>query len=313
MKGYKELTLANFNCTFGKNEKLLEPMLAQFKEIIYPAFRDNRKVRNYYFYDIRLSKHDEYGFYISGRIVKDTVLEIKSRFNHISGELDETNEEHSSSPYSEFILLLVNHRLIFVKGQKGSPTISNLENLIKSNIKNKVKDFNAHCETVDEILPLYELNIVEIPKNKNIASKIKDFKSISKFSLKFFALNNDIPMEEFIKNMQEMRTKTKSKSLEPTFYNPEEKEYIGKLIEESDGLVEFSMTAIENDGEKSKIYKNGDFKEKIEIYLPEHETALHNDNLVINTVLLDNRMSVISEANRSMYSKIKATLSDLLS
>lgn len=312
MKGLKELTLANFNCTFGEDEKRLEPMLTYFVEVVLPSFKDERKFRGYYFYDVSLKEHEEFGYYLYGRVVKDTVLEIKSRFNSTNQRLEDTNEEYSSSPYSEFILLLKNHRMIFINGQKGSPTLSNLKTLITGNIRRVIKEYNFRQESGNEVLPLYELNLTEITKNRNVIEQIRNFEKISRFSLEFFALNNDIHMDELFKSLQKSREKSKSKTLEPVFHNPEDKEYIANLIQNTNGMANFSMTAKEKPGEAQKVYKNGDFKEKIELYFPEHETPHNNEILAINTALLDARVNVVSKSNLSIYDKIKSKIISLL-
>ena len=64
-------TIANFNCTFGKENK---PMLTYFKEIIYPAFTSGeiREVGDdkYFFESVELKELNDGRIVLKGILVK---------------------------------------------------------------------------------------------------------------------------------------------------------------------------------------------------------------------------------------------------
>lgn len=61
----KEISLANFNCTFDIDNK---PMLSYFNEIIYPAFTSNfkRKIKDntYFFNSVRVIEYEKMNLFL---------------------------------------------------------------------------------------------------------------------------------------------------------------------------------------------------------------------------------------------------------
>lgn len=304
MKGYKELILANFNCLFGKNETSKEPMLNYFEKIIFPAFLQKYQHKQFFFHEISIKEYDTDKFYLYGKIIRQTTLEINSIFNTETETLEDTNYTYKTSPYSEFILLLENHRLILCGNQKGSPTITNFQALMRSSINKIIKDNNKHCETGHELPSLYGFEVIELPKTEDIKKSIEKFDSISKFSLKIMSLNNDILDDAFFEDLQKIKDLSKSKSSELNLTNPENRQFIAEAIEKSAGLATFTLKAREKKGEKAINYRNNEFKEKLPIYLNEHNNESENEIYAIKQTILDPRMSVVSPENKKAYNKL---------
>lgn len=304
MKGHKEFTLANFNCLFGENDNLKEPMLNYFERIIFPAFIQKYNHKQFFFHEISIKEYDKDKFYLYGKIVKQTTLEVNSIYNRETETLEETDYKYAASPYSEFILLLENHRLLMCGNQKGSPTISNFQSLMRSSIKKIIKDNNKVCETGYELPPLYEFEVIELPKKADIQKTIDNFESISKFSLKIMSLNNDILDDNFFEELQNLKDISGSKTSELNLTNPENKKFITEAIEKSAGLATFTLEARTAKGEKTIKYTNNEFKEKLSLYLPEHNSENTNEAIAIHNAILDSRMSVVSSENKSAYDKV---------
>ena len=120
------LELGNFICRFGSKKVLLD--LAD--EIIIPAFTDPNLSRGfgktkYFFHEVKLvaipntSQKPILG--IIGRFVKDTTLEREQIFKEGKGLIKDSSSI-KSSPSSIFLLILHNHRLLYVKETKYAPS-----------------------------------------------------------------------------------------------------------------------------------------------------------------------------------------------
>lgn len=312
MKGHKEFILANLNCVFGESNKP-EPMLNYFKDIVFPAFNLENTIREHFFYEISLKKYDEDKYYVYGKIVRNTTLEIDSIFDEETKELHETNQRPSSAPYSEFILLLENHRLIFCKNQKkGSPRLSNFKQLLKSSLNKIIKKNNKSCDSGNEMPEINTFEVIELPKVESVNKIINNLEKISKFSLKVVELNNDILDDDFFEKLLEQKELSGSSSLEHTFNSPKNKEFVAEAINKSQGLMIFNLSAKDKNGE-SRNYTNNEFKEKMIMELPEHVDEQVNEVSVIRQAIVDPRMSKVSKENKAAYDNVLLDLESIYS
>ncbi|WP_300453038.1 hypothetical protein [Fusobacterium sp.] len=301
MKGKKEIQLANFNCTFGTVEENASPMLKYFTEIIYPAFKRKKKYRKTFFFeDIKLGENKKIGYYLYGKIIKDTTLEITSRYDWENNTLVDTDEKYRSSPFSEFILMLNNHRLLFIPGSKGHPRLSSLKTLLKYNIERVIKEHNKKSLPEEELPEIYSFDIIEIPKKTDVFKQIEMFEEIKSFSLEFIKLNPE-PLSGILQNIDSIRERCGSNSSKYTMKNPTEKKVIAEIIQESNGLASFSMEARKKDESEVREYKNDNFKVTRELIFPEHETLENNINLAINDSFNDPRINDAKRAEKKLY------------
>lgn len=144
MKKYAQI--ANFNVVFGKDEK---PMLTYFDNIIFPAFTSGitkiSDMNEFLLTNIEVVRNQKGECILMGQFVKKTILEIKSDIN-AQGKLIEKDEQYSTAPYSSFAINLLNHRMIFIPNQKGSPSLANFRSAIKYIIKEFIKQQNKLLE-----------------------------------------------------------------------------------------------------------------------------------------------------------------------
>lgn len=302
MKGKKEIQLANLNCTFGTVEEKASPMLEYFTEIIYPAFKRKKKYRTLFFDEIKIGENKKIGYYLYGKIIRDTTLEVKSRYDWEKEMLIDTDEKYRTSPFSEFILMLNNHKLLFIPGSKGHPRLSSFKSLLKNNINNIIKVNNRQSISENEFPPIYSFDVIEIPKSANVLEDIKKFEEIKSFSLEFIKLNPE-PLSGLLQNIDSIRERCGSNSSTYTMKNPKNKEVIAEIIQESNGLANFSMKAKKQEDVEIREYKNDNFKEVRELILPEHESLDNNINLVINDSFNDQRINSAPKAEKNLYKR----------
>lgn len=261
--------VANFNIVFGDKE---QPMLDFFDKIIYPAMNVNiSKVSDdneYMFKNIEISKNKEDVYVLKGILVKKTILEIKSDLDE-DGELIEKDEKYSAAPYSVFVVNLLNHRMIFMPNQKGSPSIANFRSTLKyvidkyTNMQNKELDEEQKLE--------YALvNVVGIPSAKTMDELLGNVKRINSLTLRFYPLNGDIDYTEAFGILTtDMRKDVGCKNGEIVFKSPKSIEGIKKLLEKAAGTINPILQVVTKEGSKAKL-KDYELSEKYELDFEEN-------------------------------------------
>ncbi len=308
MKGEKEITIANFNCVFGENSDI--PMLKEFKRIIFPAFNYFEKRKSgraeYFFYEIKLINSGDFGFYLVGKVVKRTNLEIKSEMKD-ENTLIEVDKTYGTAPFSEFILLLKNHRMLFAPNQAGSPSINEFKKLISHNIKAII---SANHFEEDGKKFKFELDIFEMPSEIALTKELEETESIEYFRFEVAPLNNDIFDESDFESLSKEREETGSKKIIKKYENPSKMESIIPKIKKLYDMATYSIRIKKKDGNTKTIF-NSTYKEKLTHYFPENRTDLENYEEAINLVYSDKRVSRLSKDNENVYNETFEVLESL--
>ncbi|PFY83989.1 hypothetical protein [Bacillus toyonensis] len=296
----KSLYIANFNCTFGKENK---PMLDYFEEIVMPAFQQSQ-VResdgNKYFFDnvkLIMLKGE---FMLGGLLIKRTKLEVKSLYTE--GKLTLTNEIHPSDPYSYFLINLKNHRMVLVKNQKGSPNLGNFSATAKYVLKDYVSKINRDIEDKEERLPAANLNIVAIPFKDAIRKEMKNIKKIQNVILRFYPLNGDIDGNEVFTYMREMLEEVDSKSGHTQINTPDNRENVINLLDDTNGLVRPTLRVVYNNG-SARTLRDDSFTEEMQIQLEDTEDLYENLDSIAGRVINEEQFTDTSEENQNIYER----------
>lgn len=169
----KSVEVANFNVVFLEKQDEA-PLLKYFDKILIPALKSGIKKENgdtkYLFTDIEIREDIKHGYVLTGNIVKKTIIEIKSDLD-VNENLIEKDDKYSAAPFSAFVIYLKNHRMLFVKNQKGSPTIKNFSSTIKYVLSEYVRRYNKKQKNKEDFLPYPVVNIVGIPMRRNVHGK----------------------------------------------------------------------------------------------------------------------------------------------
>ena len=112
----KTIEFANFNCTFDDNTHLLNHLF----DIVYPALTSDIEIKvnkdtSYTLDNVHFFNHPQYGYLLIVNYIKITQLDIYSTYDKATRTLKEKDEHHPTSPYSIFIIILKNHRMLFYK------------------------------------------------------------------------------------------------------------------------------------------------------------------------------------------------------
>ncbi|BDU50941.1 hypothetical protein [Haliovirga abyssi] len=307
IKGFKYYNVANFNCTFGEEN---EPMLNYFDTIIYPALKSeliNKSGKNKYFAfkDIEIIKFgDEYA--LKGCFVKKTELEIKSDLR--DGQLIEKNEIYSTAPFSLFIILLSNHRLILIKNQKGSPTIKNFETHTKGIIKKYIRQENKIRKKLEKdeekeisLLPDISLNIVAFPSKEKLRKQLEELQKINRIELKIYPLNGEVIVNDIFNSFREEIEILKANSGNVSINSPKNYDEVANLVEGTKGTAKSKILGVDKSGQ-SAVVSEEEYKEELIIELPEHNSEVENTNLLIEKARLSkSEMRGLSKENKDIY------------
>lgn len=296
----KSLYIANFNCTFGKENK---PMLDYFEEIVMPAFQQSQ-VResdgNKYFFDNVKLIMVKGEFMLGGLLIKRTKLEVKSLYTE--GKLTLTNEIHPSDPYSYFLINLKNHRMVIVKNQKGSPNLGNFSATAKYVLKDYISKINRDIENKEERLPAANLNIVAIPFEDAIRKELKNVKKIQNVILRFYPLNGDIDGNEVFSYMREMLEEVDSKSGHTQINTPDNTENVINLLDNTRGLVRPTLRVIYNNG-SARTLRDDSFTEEMQIPLEDTDGLYENLDNIAGRVINNDQFTDTSEENKRIYER----------
>lgn len=305
----KTSTLANFNCTFGEENK---PMLTYFKEIIYPAFKSKivRKVYDdeYFFDDIKIKEVEQNRYALIGLLVKKTKLEVRTEYDYNKG-ITFTHKFYDSAPISIFTIFLDNHRMLYTTNQKGSPNIKSFSATVKDVFREYIKTYNEDKQD-NEKVPYPMISIVNLPSEKNIKEKLRDVKKIRTLTFKLFHPNGDFNISDTYDGMLEQLEEVGSTNGKFTINSPTKFSNVAQMITDTRGLAESKMEVEYHSGSKGTI-DHETMGEKISIELPEETSIETASNVVIDTLKKKEELTIIGEENRKIYNNNKGIIIEL--
>ncbi|MBK1813606.1 hypothetical protein JHL18_23605 [Clostridium sp. YIM B02505] len=304
----KASTIANFNCTFGNENK---PMLEYFSESIFPALKSGIKrvvgEDEYFFQDVSIVKTNLGRFILRGILVRKTKLEVKTEYDETNG-VTFTNKFYDSAPISLFNIYLDNHRMIYTTNQKGSPNIRSFNATIKYVVAEYIKAYNYKAaEEKEEFLPFPKIDVINIPSKKTISEKLKKVKKIKKLTFKLFNPNGDFNISETYDGLLDQLELLGSKRGAVTINSPSKFENVAIQINDTKGLAEAKLEVEFNDGGKGTI-DHSSMGEKIFIDLPESASIAAVSETVTNTLSDKEELNIVSEENEYIYNRNKAKI-----
>lgn len=312
MEEEKIMQFANFNITYGEDEL---PMLSFFEELIYPVFNSGyiRKSRKneypqFSFSDVKIKEIN--GEYILiGNYIKNTQYNVNTQMDE-QGNLIDSPSEIPTAPYSRFIIILKNHRMVLVKNEAYSPDIRSFEATMREFMKRYIKEKNSLIEDATKKFPMAHVNIVDMPLNEDIDKLLRGTKKIKWLKLRFFPLNNDINPLPLADAINKEKVAVGSNTANIIFNSPKSVIGIKNILEETSGLVVSSMQIEEADGEKRTV-KEGNLtsSKKIKVF---GNIAKEDDNRIIELAKKNEMMNRVSDDNLSIYEKVKEKLSKLV-
>ncbi len=201
----KELTMemANLICRFGSEFVLLDML----EPIVFPAFFGESKIRVYgetsfFFFDVKLVRLKSYEnnlrLGIAGRFIKDTKVQRDQIFEEGKGIIKDSRTLRSS-PSALFLLLLNNHRLIYVKETRDAPPKDTFRTTLHYFLMERHKSF------LRKAFEDYKLRRKREPETP-VMRKIDFLELFPPPSLKLIPLTSEDSIQEFINKYELLRS-----------------------------------------------------------------------------------------------------------
>lgn len=337
-------TLANFNCTFKVNDKTFG-MLHFFKDIIWPALNDKSLIRvtrkdklihtKYHISDLKIVEVADGSLALVGKHIKRTLLEISPDYTTDKGFFGK-DDIKPSAPYSTFIILLNNHRVIYYPNKTGAPDIrsfaSTIDKIITLYIKNnrtklkkeliannyifkgiKYKNMKEFVNNyLDIILPLPELNVIAIEYPKLVKCAFDNIKTIRKVTFKFYKPNNEpLDFNNFFARSFDILDATGSSSMNQTLNSPTKNDIIQDAVTSSEGKTDYIIHAVNNNSEDVKLTPS-EITQRLPIEVDNLSSIEDNAKKVYNQVKEKEILTKVSADNEKSYKKIFSYLKSLI-
>ena len=215
------MEMANLVCRFGSEKVLLDLE----EEIVLPSFFDDLMIRtydktSYFFFDVeavRFVEKDETIVGIAGRFIKDTTLEREQIFDRKKGLVQDSGSMRSS-PSAIFLLILNNHRLIYVKETKDAPSKetfrSTLLNFIRSKhklfINKQYENYKSDGEKVTkkslcEKFPTPSLELIPLTSDESIEAFVRNYETLKYIEISLSDRNDEIDDDPFFEQLQKRK------------------------------------------------------------------------------------------------------------
>lgn len=212
------MEMANLICRFGEN------VLLDFAEdIVIPSFLDSSLVRkydqtSYFFYDVEFVTFEgdnEEVLGVVGRLIKDTTLEREQIFTAKEG-LVQNPDSIRSSPSSIFMLILNNHRLLYVRETPYAPTKEMFRATLLKFIKEKRKqlinkEYSKALQEAEkkvtkkalfEKIPAPTLELVPLTSGERVEAFVRRYETLKYMEILFPDRNDETDNDPFFEELQ---------------------------------------------------------------------------------------------------------------
>ncbi len=321
-----EIQFANFVCKFGK-----VPMRQFLRRIILPAFTDDKLVRAYgegtYFhlYDVKLrevTRNGKVRHVIQGRVIKNTMISRDQYFDPNLGIVKD-RRALSSSPSAFFVLIIENHRLIYLNETPGAPDLGSFASTMRKFIHEKYNryiDFvfevaknerkgNPDIERVtkkslSEETPRPKIEVVPLSDPTDIDSFLDRYDNLKRVEFKIIDTNDEIDAGELFQKIRDTfedlhSTQTKIVSSNPKGLNVETAKEITKEATKS-GYQEVKFNGEDIEGNRL-VGDNESFALRASLdEIPATDTAIANSLIDRFDHLQDEGLIVLTDSEAEL-------------
>lgn len=203
-----------------------------FEEIVLPAFlvEDTWRVKrgNFFFQSTQLielpNKHEK-TIALVGRFIRDTKLTSTQFYDYKTKELIAQNESIQTSPSALFILMLNNHRLIYLKETPHAPTLEMFKDTCQTFLRRQTK---LHAESllkeerknfiIEYGLP--DIDITPLNTKESLEDFLKEYKTIHSIKITLKKRNDELQFrDDLIRRAQQKTDSLRSSSTTLSFSN----------------------------------------------------------------------------------------------
>lgn len=229
MSREQSITFANVIVRFGPRLVLLNLV----EEVVIPAFIDPSLRRKYgetaYLfldtgwatYKSRDARHTE--FCLFGRLVKDTVLHSEQVLR--DGHLVPSDESIASAPSSFFVLILSNHKLVYLPETPSAPSLETFGSTLENFLKRKHADYitaetkrrRGSPEAITksallEEIPAPKVEVMPLASRESIEQFVNSIEKLTHLEFRILDTNREFqmrgPYQQIREDKQRLRAKT---------------------------------------------------------------------------------------------------------
>ena len=221
-----DFEVANFVCKFNDFN-----LMDLFDEITLNAFHrsDKWKIKNgtFFFKDVDFFQYEsdeEIIYALTGRFIRNTFLKREQYHDETTGELIQDTKVLPSSPSATFVLILNNHRLIYLKETKHAPTLDMFKNTAETLLKRETRDYllSLNQESKKDFIQKYGLpsvRITPLTSEVRLAEFIQSYKKLETVKVTLKVRNDENDHSGFIDVLQEKSDAAGSKSTNLLYEN----------------------------------------------------------------------------------------------
>ncbi|NHB58907.1 hypothetical protein G9F32_12895 [Acinetobacter sp. 194] len=226
MKNSYDFEVANFVCKFNDFN-----LMDLFEEITLNAFYriDKWKIKNgtFFFKDVKFIEYEsdkERIYALTGRFIRNTFLKREQYHDETTGELVQDTKVLPSSPSATFVLILNNHRLIYLKETKHAPTLDMFKSTAETFLKRETKDYLLSLDqgSKKDFIQKYGLpsvRITPLTSEVRLSEFIKSYKKLETVKVTLKVRNDENDHSGFIDVLQEKSDAADSKSTNLLYEN----------------------------------------------------------------------------------------------
>jgi hypothetical protein len=217
----RNMNLANFTCKFGERV-----MLDLFDEVVMPAFEDGYirtfSDASYFLIDVGLHRWSKDGLItemaIAGRIVKNTVLARDQIFK--DGKIVKDHAELASAPTAVFVLLLSNHKLLYVRENVGAPSLNTFASTISQFLSQSFRKWirgvydsknhggrNTTWADLMKEFPPPVLEVTPMATESSVSAYVEKFSVVNAVEIQLIETNHELDNLPIFGEMREIKDK----------------------------------------------------------------------------------------------------------
>jgi hypothetical protein len=220
-----ELEFANFILKFGQDRNLLDFI----SEIVLPAFTEKLEwtygeTIKHFFHDaelINLGDEENPIICIVGRYVKNTIVVREQFYNEESNTIIKDNRSLPTSPTSIFVLILNNHRLLYLGESSKAPSLYEFQKTALKFLKEKYQDFidaqgnlnpNVPRNQIYRQYPAPSLEIVSLTGEGSLREFIGRYDLLKMVEIKLLSTNNEADNNGFFDAARKIKDEANSET-----------------------------------------------------------------------------------------------------
>lgn len=258
---------------------------------------------------------------IAGRYVKNTVVKREQIFNEENNELIKDNGSLHTSPSAVFILILNNHRLIYLSETSYAPSLLSFQSTAAKFVKDKYHEFindlyqqNRHRGvTKASLYREHEhpnLEVVSLTSEESIGEFISQYSLLKTVEIKLLTTNNELDNNDFFRQARQIKEEAHANTTTITHNNGKEGLSKGAVTRQLESALSQGNSRVKLKGKDRQGNKLEGSNEKFKIKsqmpeIPQAIVGIASRGYAVFQSLVDQGTICLGENSENVTDKIK--------